>query len=312
MLRLTRYAFALVALGSFAFAALFIREASAQAIAVTDAAGRDVRLARPATRIVSLAPHLTELLFAAGAGKRVAGAVDFSDYPPEARALPRVGSFANFDLEAIAALKPELVLAWKSGSRAGQLERLTALGVPVYIEEPGTLDDIARDIEIFGLLAGSADVAREAARDFRARLAELRQRYSSRPRVRAFYQVWHQPLLTVSDRHLIGAVIVLCGGENVFGALGTLTPAVSTEAVLAARPEVIVASGMDEARPEWLDQWRRWPALKATAADNLFFVPPDLLQRHTPRLLDGARLMCEQFEQARARRASTTTNFLLH
>ena len=300
MLRLARYALTLV----LALATLFVCEADAQTmtITVTDAAGRDVRLARPAARIVSLAPHLTELLFAAGAGGRIVGAVDFSDYPPEARALPRVGSFGNFDLEAIAALKPDLVVAWKSGSRAGQLERLVALGVPVYIEEPGTLEEIAREIEVFGALAGRVDVAREAARDFRARLADLRQRYSARPRVRAFYQVWHQPLLTVSDRHLLGAVMALCGGENVFGALEALTPTLSTEAVLAANPEVIIASGMDAARPEWLDQWRRWPTLKATAADNLFFIPPDLLQRHTPRLLDGASLMCEQFDRARARR----------
>ncbi|MDR2260406.1 MAG: cobalamin-binding protein [Azoarcus sp.] len=273
-------------------------------VAATDTTGRAVELARPAVRIVSLAPHLTEQLFAAGAGGRIVGAVEFSDYPPAARALPRVGGFTGFDAEAVAALKPDLVVAWQSGNRPGQLERLAALGVPVYVDEPRALEDIARGLEALGVLTGSAGPAREAARAFRARLAELRQRYAARPRVRTFYQVWNQPLLTVNGQHPISAVIRLCGGENVFGALAPLTPAVSTEAVLAANPEVIVASGMDEARPQWLEAWRRWPTLAATAADNLFFIPPDIIQRHTPRLLDGAARMCEQLEQARARRRS--------
>ncbi|MDR2092544.1 MAG: cobalamin-binding protein [Azoarcus sp.] len=280
----------------------FACSSSRAEITAVDAAGHTVKLARPAERIVSLAPHLTEQLFAAGAGGCVVGAVEFSDYPPEARKLPRIGNYANLDLEAIAALKPDLALAWQSGSHPGQLARLAALGMPVYLDEPRTLEDIARNLETLGTLAGSSDTARAAARDFRARLDALRQRYATRPRVRTFYQVWDQPLLTVNGRHLISAVIRLCGGENVFAESGPLTPTVSIEAVLAARPEAIVASGMDEARPAWLDQWRRWPELAAVKADSLFFIPPDIIQRHTPRLLDGAARMCEQLEQARHRR----------
>jgi iron complex transport system substrate-binding protein len=271
-------------------------------VAVTDTTGRLVTLARPAERIVSLAPHLTEQLFAAGAGAKVVGAVEYSDFPPEARALPRVGGFNNLDLEAIAALKPDLAVAWRSGSRAGQIERLRALGVPVYVDEPPTLEDIARGVENLGKLAGTEAMAKAAAHAFRARLDDLRHRYAARPRVRMFYELWHQPLLTVNGRHLIDAVMNLCGGENVFAGLGALTPTVSVEAVLAANPEAIVASGMDEARPEWLDQWRHWPLLAATKADNLFFIPPDIVQRHTPRLLDGAARLCEQLEAARQRR----------
>ncbi|MDR0635326.1 MAG: helical backbone metal receptor, partial [Azoarcus sp.] len=209
---------------------------------------------------------------------------------------------ASFDLEAIAALRPDLVVAWQDGSRAGQLQRLAALGVPVYVDEPHAPEDIPRALENLGRLAGCEATAARVARDFRARLDDLRQRYATRPRVRTFYQVWDEPLQTINDRHTIGAVIRLCGGENVFGALNPLAPTVSTEAVLAANPEAIVASGMDEARPEWLDRWRRWPELAATKTDSLFFIPPDIIQRHTPRLLEGASRMCGQLEQARARR----------
>jgi iron complex transport system substrate-binding protein len=123
--------------------------------------------------------------------------------------------------------------------------------------------------------------------------------------VRTFYQIWDRPLMTVKDEHLIADVIRLCGGSNVFGSQTQLAPTIGVEAVLAANPEAIVASGMGEARPEWLDQWARWPQLEATRQDNLFFIPPELIQRHTPRILDGAARLCEQLETVRARRTAT-------
>ncbi|MFN4063830.1 cobalamin-binding protein [Parazoarcus communis] len=271
-------------------------------VSVRDDAGKEIRLKQPATRIVSLAPHITELLFAAGAGDRVVGVVSYSDYPEAATKLPQVGGYTNIDMEAIAALQPDLVVAWKSGNRNAHLDRLNTLGVPVYINEPRSLDDVARSLEALGHLAGSDQTATEAARAFRERLSGLRQRYTLQAPVRTFYQVWDRPLTTINGAHLIGDVIRLCGGENIFAELGQLAPNVSAEAVLAANPEAVVASGMGEARPEWLDQWRRWPELHATRADNLFFIPPAIIQRHTPRILDGASRLCELLEQARAKR----------
>ena len=269
-----------------------------------DDTGREVRLARPAQRIVSLAPHVTELLFAAGAGARVVGAVAYSDYPPAARRLPRVGGYGNVDMEGVAALQPDLVIAWKTGNRDAHLDKLAALGIAVYVNEPRSLDDVARSLERLGFLAGSEETGRAAAEAFRARRNELAARYGRRAKVRMFYQIWDRPLMTVNDEHLISDAIRLCGGENVFGALTQLAPTVGIESVLAADPEVIVASGMGEARPDWLDQWKRWPRLAATVADNLYFIPPELIQRHTPRILDGAAQLCEFLDQARARRSA--------
>ncbi|MCC4115660.1 cobalamin-binding protein [Aromatoleum toluclasticum] len=271
-------------------------------IAIRDDTGRDVKLARPAARIVSLAPHVTELLFAAGAGERVVGAVAYSDYPEAARSLPRVGGYANVDMEAVAALKPDLVIAWKSGNRDAHLDKLAALGIPVFMNEPRNLDDVARSLETIGRLAGTEAAGRAAADAFRARKGALAARFGQRPRVRMFYQIWDKPLMTINDEHLISDVIRLCGGENVFGRLTQLAPTIGVESVLAADPEVIVASGMGEARPEWLDNWKRWPKLVATVRDNLYFVPPELIQRHTPRILDGATTLCEQLDKARGKR----------
>lgn len=272
------------------------------AVSVVDDSGATLRLAQPAKRIVSLAPHLTETLFAAGAGERIVGTVDFSNYPPAAGQIARVGAYSRVDLERVAALRPDLIIAWQSGNAAANLDRLRALDLPVYLSQPNKIEGIASEIERFGALAGSSAVAQGAADAFRRRLAGLRQRYSARPPVRTFYQIWKQPLMTVGGQQIISHVIELCGGENVFARLDGMAPTVSIEAVIAADPEAVVASGMDASRPEWLDDWRRWRTMSAVVRDNLFFVPPDLLQRHTPRLLDGAEKLCRHLETARARR----------
>ncbi len=271
-------------------------------VAVVDDTGATVRLAQPARRIVSLAPHLTETLFAAGAGERVVGTVEYSDYPPAASRITRVGGYSRLDLERVAALQPDLIIAWQSGNVAAHVDRLRALGFRIYISQPNRIDDVASEIERLGVLAGSAPVAGRAAEAFRQRFAGLQKRYGSRPPVRTFYEIWKQPLMTVGRQQIISDVIRLCGGDNVFGQLDTMAPTVTVEAVIVANPEAIVASGMGEARPEWLDDWLRWTTITAVARGNLFFVPPDLIQRHTPRLLDGADLLCRHLETARSRR----------
>jgi iron complex transport system substrate-binding protein len=271
-------------------------------VVVRDDTGATLRLQEPARRIVSLAPHVTETLFAAGAGHKIVGAVEYSDFPEAAQAIPRIGGYARLDLEAIAAKKPDLAIGWASGNSPAHINQLRALGIPVYLVQPGRIDDVAAKLERYGELAGTQSAARAAAADFRKRLAELRAHYGARPKVRVFYQIWKQPLMTVGGGQVISDVIRLCGGENVFADLKPLAPKVAVEAVLAADPEVIVASGMDAARPEWLDDWRRWPTLTAVQRDNLAFIPPDIIQRHTPRLAEGAARLCAHLETARGKR----------
>jgi iron complex transport system substrate-binding protein len=286
------------------FLAALVAACSARAeIVVTDDSGATLRLKEPARRIVSLAPHVTETLYAAGAGDKLVGVVEYSDFPAAARRVARIGGYSKLDLEAIAALKPDLAVGWASGNAPAHVEKLRALGIPVYLSQPERIDDVAASLERFGELAGTQPVARAAATAFRARLAELRARHGTRPKVRTFYQIWKQPLMTVGGGQVISDVIRLCGGENVFAELKQLAPKVSVEAVLAADPDAIVASGMGEARPEWVDDWRQWPTLAAVKHDNLFFIPPDLIQRHTPRIVEGAERLCAQLEMARGRLA---------
>ncbi|MBA1147554.1 cobalamin-binding protein [Ectothiorhodospiraceae bacterium WFHF3C12] len=291
-----------------AAAALLVAATAPAEVSVTDDVGRTVTLESPAQRIVSLAPHTTELLFAAGAGDRVVGAVAHSDYPPEARSIPRVGGYSRLDYERILSLSPDLVIAWASGNEESAIERLEGLGQTVYVSEPRRIGDIAEAMRRFGRLAGTSQTATAAADAFDGRHERLRRRFSDRPDIGVFYQIWKEPLMTVNGEHLIARVIQLCGGHNVFADLTTLAPNVSVESVIAADPEVIVASGMGNERPEWLDDWKQWPSIRAVKRDNLYFVPPQLIQRHSPRILDGAERLCGQLDEARKKRREEATD----
>lgn len=269
------------------------------AVTVLDDSGRRIHLDATAQRIISLAPHITELLYAAGAGDRIVGTVRYSNYPPAARAIPRLGDTYDLDMERLVALAPDLVIIWRSGTRQALIDAVRRTGVPVYLSEPSSLAGIATDIRRFGALAGTQDTAERAADRFLRHLAVLHRRYAGRSPVRVFYQFWHDPAYTVSGAHFVSRVISLCGGVNVFAGLPTLTPRVGTEAVLAAAPAVIIASGTGDAAPPWLADWRHWPQIRAVRNDQLYAIPPDLLLRPTPRLLDGADRMCRDIDMAR-------------
>ncbi|MFA5494353.1 MAG: cobalamin-binding protein [Porticoccaceae bacterium] len=268
-------------------------------IRLVDDLGHTLVLAEPARRIVSLAPNITESLFAVGAGKLIVATVNYSDYPEAALAIPRIGTYDKINRESLVAMDPDLVIAWESGNGPEVIDHLRRLGLPVFVTEPRRLEDIASLLRNFATLTGLDAQGRQAADTFTARLDHLRGLYSDAEPVSVFYQVWNQPLLTLNDGHLIADVIRLCGGVNIFADAGPLVPVVNTETVLRADPDVIIASGMGEERPDWVDAWRRWPSLRAAQNDQLYFIPPSLVQRNSTRILDGAELMCRYLNQAR-------------
>lgn len=267
-----------------------------------DDRGREVCLHASANRIATLSPGATELTYAAGAGDQVVAVVSYSDYPPEAKDVASVGSHTRIDLEALVGLAPDLVIGWVTGNPAEQMDTLEALGMPVFYIEPRSVEAVADTIERLARLAGTEPVGKQAANEFREGMAELTARYSGRDPVATFYQVWDEPLMSVNDDHLIGQVVQLCGGENVFGDQHRLVPRLDDEAVLAANPDAIIAGGMGEENRDWLTHWEQYPNLAAVDAGNLYFVPPSLIQRPTPRLLEGAQILCEKLEHTRQKR----------
>jgi len=279
--------------------AVTLSSAAFSAVEILDEDGNLVRLEKPAKRIISLAPSLTEILFAIGAGQRIVGVIEYSDFPPEAKTLPVIGRFDLLDIEKIAELEPDLIIAWKSGNPARSIEQLKILGLSVYLAELNDLASISKQMKNISKLIGAEREASPAIINFNQTYESLVARYSGRELVKTFYQVWDMPIITTGGKGLINDIITLCSGENIFKRISQIAPKVSLEAVVVANPEVIIGSGSGKTRPDWLDKWKRWPRVKAVSKQNLFSVNPDLIQRQTPRTLIGAKQMCEHIDKAR-------------
>jgi iron complex transport system substrate-binding protein len=249
-------------------------------------------------RIVSLAPHLTEILFAAGAGARIVGTTEFSDFPDAARQVPRVGDAFRLDYERIVALRPDVAVAWESGTPAHAVDRLRSLGIDVLMVRTNSPGDVADALESFGRLAGTEPEARAAAARLRADLESLRREYAATDPVRVFVEIDEDPVYTVSGSHLISQIVSLCGGENVFGELEGVAPAVDLEAVVARDPEIIVST-VGEGDPA--ARWSRWSSMTAVRLGLIFPLPPDELTRPSPRIVTGARAVCSALAEGRRR-----------
>ena len=278
---------------------LLITLAQAADATVTDFLGRPVTLKSPANRIVALAPHIVENLYSAGAGSKLVGVVSYSNYPPEANEVQEVGSYTAYSLETIVSLKPDLIVIWGSGNGMQTLEKLESLGIPVFVSEPRVLADIPRSIRLLGKLAGTESISEAEALRIEAEIKLLETEFGSGKQLDVLYQIWNDPLQTLNGDHLISQVIELCGGKNIFWDTKSLAPKISLESVLLRNPDVIVASGMSQARPEWLDDWLNYPSLQAVKSGALFYVDPDHIQRPTARVLLGARDLCEQLDSVR-------------
>jgi iron complex transport system substrate-binding protein len=267
---------------------------------VTDDSGAAVVLAAPAKRVISLGPHLTELAYAAGGGAAMVGTIRFSDHPQAAQALPIVGDAHAIDFERIVQLKPDLVLVWGSGLNERHKARLRSLGLTVYESEIRQAQGIPNTLRRLGTLLGRADTAEAGARAFETQWQALTERYRNKPPVRVFWQLWHEPLMTVNREHLISEAMRVCGGVNVFAELPLLTPAVSWEAAVAANPQLIAGSGrpQDAARDfaQWSQVGRRVDAVKR---QRFATIDGNLIGRMGPRFVEGAQSLCEAIDRAR-------------
>jgi len=250
------------------------------------------------TRVVTLSPHLTELVFAAGAGDRLIATVEYSEYPEAAVDIPRVGDAFRLDIERIVALRADLLIAWDSGNPRAAIDQLRSLGVPVWsveIREPG---EIANILEAIGRATGQPETANSEAEKIRERLRNLTRQYEGVDTLAYFYQVGVNPLFTINGDHLISKGLDLCGGQNVFDEESGLAFQVGYESVIVANPDALFAPWI-ESMPDPLSAWRDWPAMQAVRRDALFLLPADPISRATPRFLDSLELACKLLHQLR-------------
>ncbi|MGV2864776.1 cobalamin-binding protein [Achromobacter sp. AGC39] len=272
---------------------------AADAIHTHDDKGRAVSLAAPARRAVTLAPHATELVYAAGAGDYLAATIRGSDYPPAARRVPIIGDGTQPDAERVAAVRPDLLIAWQPAAAQPLVHVMDKLGVPVFYSDPLTLAAIPDAVERMGVLFGTEAHARPAAQQLRQRLAALTSRYAGRRPVRVLIQAGLDPIYTLNNSSIVGDALRVCGGVNVFGQAPVVAPQVTLENVLAARPEAVVAG---VSRPE--DTARNlaaWQALGLPAArlGHVYGVDADALYRPGPRLIDAAEALCADLDRLR-------------
>jgi iron complex transport system substrate-binding protein len=273
---------------SMALLTLLAMAGVARSFTLVDEAGREVRVPDRSERIVSLAPSITEILFSLGAGPRVVGVTQFSNYPPEAARLPRVGSYVNLNLEKILALRPDLVIGIRDGNPKAVVDRLAELGVPTYVADPKSLEEVIRTVRNIGRVVGCDRAAKQVAGHMASRIREVERRVAGIPKPRVFYQIGVEPIVTAGQGTFPNILIETAGGQNVAANMAAY-PQLNVEQVLVARPEIIIVTSMtreyDFERVKRF--WSRWPGLPAVAADRLFLADSDLLDRPSPRIVEG-------------------------
>ncbi|BCL76827.1 vitamin B12-binding protein [Jeongeupia sp. HS-3] len=264
------------------------------ALEVKDDRGEAVRLPSAAKRVVTLAPSATELV-AAIAPHSLVGVDSASDYPAAVAGLPRVGRYDGANVEAVMALRPDLVVAWSGDAMARSLASLSAQGIAVFVSRPANPDEIADNLQRLGVLLGQPHKAAQLAKNLRQRYTGLKQRYAGRRPVKVFLEISANPLMTVSNHDFLGRSIGDCGGVNVFADTVAPYPLVSAEAVLALAPELVITTS---SRPDW-QRWSRFPAMPAVARQQLKVLSDDRLLRPGPRLVDGVEALCSVIDAAR-------------
>lgn len=278
--------------------------------AISHAADKTLQNTVP-QRIITVAPHLSEIVEAAGGAQRLVSVSAYSNYPASVKKLPITSDARSIDLERMKQLHPDLIIYWRSGTPETQIESIkkTFVGksslshpsVKVMSVEPKKLIDIAQDIETVGKALGTEKIAHKNAELLRAEIQKLKDQYQNpqKRKVRVFYQVWAQPLMTLNQDHLIADIIQICGGEQLFAREKLLVPTVSKEAVVKANPEIIFTA-VDS--PEFKTDWSMWstiPLLAASQKKAFVDIDGDMISRPSPRIIQGAQKICREIDRVR-------------
>jgi iron complex transport system substrate-binding protein len=260
--------------------------------------------AAPLERIVSTAPSITELLYALGLGNRVVGVTRFCRYPPEAQLKPKIGDYTSPNLEAIAALRPDLVIIQTNPIHLA--DQLARLKLHVLEVDQENIAAIYKSIHDVGAATGTEHAATQLSDQILDGLSKIRNRVSSLPRVRMMFVIGRSPnrldgLVVAGRASYLNEVIEIAGGENVFRDAVAGYPEVSLEEVMARNPEVIVDMGdmsdtvgvTEEHKRAVIALWNRIPTLAAVKQHRVFAVASDAFVVPGPRVIEGAKAFAE-------------------
>ena len=266
----------------------------ASAATVRDMMGHEVTLPKPPVRIVSLVPAATEIIYALGAEDRLAGRTDYCEFPAAAKSKPSVGGMVNPNLEALVALKPDLVIATDEGNREETFQQLARLRIPTYLVHATRLGALLDMIARLGELTGRQAAVGPLTEGLQRRVSAVRRAVAPFPRPRVLYVIWPEPLIVPGRASLLTELIDVAGGESVTGAQEQAYVRFSVEAAVALAPQVIVLAdhasanggGSGAGRPE-PEKWRRFASVPAIRAGRLHSVDLSILHRYGPSVVEG-------------------------
>ena len=265
-----------------------------------DDSGDIVSIGKVPCRIVSLAPGTTAMLFAAGAAHCLVGTIAHSDEPAEAANVPVVGDAETLDFERLIGLRPTVVVVAVDVVQRVRIDRIRALGIPVYQVHVTRLAQMPESLRRLGQLAGTETVANRKADELAAELAALDSKFRNRAPVRVLYQIWDQPIYTIGGKHVINDALTLCGASNIFADLATAAPAVTREAAVLRNPDLILVSAPPASADEWRAAWARFPALNAVRNGRVLPYTDERMDRMGPSVVEATSGLCELIDRARA------------
>ena len=252
-----------------------------------------------AQRIIALAPHIVESLYDIGAGERIVGTVEYADYPEQALKIPRIGGYYGIQIEKVLALEPDLIIVWKSGNKAADIEKLQSLGLPLAYSDPKDINGVADEMRLFGKLTGLEKNAETVAQKYESDLLNIQQEYQNKKPVAVFYQLWSEPLMTVNKNTWIHQLIETCGATNVFAENLTDYPQIGMENVLVAKPDIIIMPDERADKPQPKIDWQKWSVIPAVKNERFMRINADLVHRFSRRMLIGLNEMCEKLDGLR-------------
>ena len=252
-------------------------------ISVQDGTGQTVTIPHEIRKVVTLTPHAAELAYSAGAGSKLVGVTQESDYPEPVKSLPKIGSYVQINLEAIIKLKPDLVIAWQDGGQASLIQALRQAGIPVFMSHPLAPQDIATEIHALGVLNGTPNIAKQNTAPFRLYLQTLAQSPKT-PAVNSVFLVGYNPIYAISNNSFLGKMLQMCGANNVFGHIQQPAFTLNPEALLQQPLQVAFISGKSE-----LKQWQDFYS-KAAKPPKLYSINADL--RPSLRIKSSLQQMC--------------------
>lgn len=261
----------------------------------SDSLGREVALPHPPKRIISLAPSITEIVYFIGLGDRLVGVTRFSYYPEEAKKKPKVGSYSEINVESVIMLKPDLVIGTADGNKRSDVEMIEEAGIPVYVINPKNLDGILHSIEEIGEVCGVAVRAKGLVSNLRQRMRSIQERLKGAERPIVLLVINMKPVISVGPNTMHNDLISISGGRNMIKSKSVAYPKISMEEIIRAGPDIILLSSMErggqfeKAKRGWL----RWPTLPAVRKGNIYLIDSDLIDRASPRIINGLEEMAK-------------------